>query len=81
METTTTTIWAIEWRVESNKEIHTSRSWGNIFTNKENAIAIARSTIENDDANNHYFRTAQVIEITAGPFGSLEKVIARFSNL
>lgn len=78
---TTTTIWAIEWRVESNKKLHTSKHWANIYTNKENAINIAKATIENDDENNHYFRTAQVIEITADQFGSLEKVIARFSNL
>lgn len=78
--TTTTTIWAIEWRVEENNDIHTSRSWSNIFTSKENAIAIAKSTIENDDTQNHYFRVGEVIEITAGPFGSLEKVIASFNN-
>lgn len=80
MKTTTATIWAIEWVVEENNDIRTSRSWSNIFTDKESAIAIASSTIKNDDTQNHYFSIGRVKEITAGPFGSIEKVIAEFNN-
>lgn len=80
MKTTTTTIWAIEWVVEENNDIHTTRDWRNIFTTKKDAIAIASATIENDNTHCHYFRIGRVIEITAGPFGSLQKEIASFSN-